>query len=336
MDATQRGDGVGIELTSSVVRGIVLSQDQPGRIRAAAEVPITNWDDDRLVVDAFVRLRAELGNPRYPTRVAVFPAASTMQRIDATGRTGPELNSLRKELEVERDITSSVLIDQGPRQWLLAVGWDADRIRPLDGLAERGGFVDVALEPSPLALVRVLASDLTVAIRDASETESFVMVVDAGVPVAAVSIDAVGRPHPALNVGRSQIPDEAFVDLLDPAELGARINRYAGKTASPTRQDPDATGTDDREAVMLLGSSYAPYAAHDVLYGGRQCVALGAAYAAAGLAGRQRPVDVILPPVEAATEIDRPWAIERLSNLPAATDTTGGRLAKLRARLTAR
>ena len=41
--------------------------------------------------------------------------------------------------------------------------------------------------------------------------------------------------------------------------------------------------------------------------------ALGAAVGAAGLAGRLRPVDMLLPPTPVIEESERPWAIERVS-----------------------
>ena len=61
MNLLRRGDGVGIEFTSRLVRGVRLRADQEGRVAAAAEVAIRATDDDQAVVDALVRLRAELG-----------------------------------------------------------------------------------------------------------------------------------------------------------------------------------------------------------------------------------------------------------------------------------
>ena len=47
---TRRGDGIGLEVTPSVVRGVRLSQDEPGRVVAACEVPIHRFDDNAVVL----------------------------------------------------------------------------------------------------------------------------------------------------------------------------------------------------------------------------------------------------------------------------------------------
>ena len=61
MERVGRGDGIGIELTRGVVRGVLLAADDPHRLHAATEVGIRHFDDDRSVLDALIRLRAELG-----------------------------------------------------------------------------------------------------------------------------------------------------------------------------------------------------------------------------------------------------------------------------------
>ena len=69
----ERGDGVGFEVTPGVLRGVRLGSSEPGRVVAAAEVAVANRLDDRSMLNALVRLRAELGDARVPTRVAMFP-----------------------------------------------------------------------------------------------------------------------------------------------------------------------------------------------------------------------------------------------------------------------
>ena len=62
----ERGDGIGIEVTPGVLRGVRLGASVPGRVAAAAEVAVANQHDDRAMVNALVRLRAELGDARVP------------------------------------------------------------------------------------------------------------------------------------------------------------------------------------------------------------------------------------------------------------------------------
>ena len=74
-DGVTRGDGVGIEIADSVIRGVRLRHDLEGRLSAAAEFSI-NLADDNATLDALVLLRAELGEPDEPARIATFPASA--------------------------------------------------------------------------------------------------------------------------------------------------------------------------------------------------------------------------------------------------------------------
>ena len=65
---------------------MLLAADEPDRLRAATEVGIRHFDDDRSVLDALIRLRAELGPSRAPTRVALFLPGHTLHRVDVTRR----------------------------------------------------------------------------------------------------------------------------------------------------------------------------------------------------------------------------------------------------------
>lgn len=303
-----RGDGVGIEVARDVIRGVRLSSTVPGRLVAATEVPVAVRSDDRSMVDALVRLRAELGDPEIPTRLAVFPPGSTLARVDATGLNGPELNQLRSELALSRSASSTVLTDDGPRRWLMGLTWNDAEIRRLEDLAERAGFVDIAVDPSPLALARVLGSDLTHVRRDASPDQSFGALSCDGVVIAAAALDPIGRMAPALTCSDAPVSPGWFDDVTEPAELVAEIARLLDEAP------PVACGLD------LATSRYPEHPPHDLRSPQRQCVALGAAVGAAGLAGRLRPVDIVLPAVTNSDIGEHPWAIERVSNLPSSTE----------------
>lgn len=299
-----RGDGIGIEVTRDLVRGVRLRSAEPGRVGAAAEVPIGLRDDARSLVDALVRLRAELGDPRVPTRVAAFPPGSTLTRVDATGLGPAGLNALRSELSSTRNASSSVLVDDGPRRWLVALSWDDAAMRRLEELTERAGFIDVAVDPSPLALVRVLGDDATHVRRDASTDQSFGALASNGVVIAAAALDSVGRTTPDVTTSTAPVSIGWFDGVAEPTELVSEIRRLLDEAApvEPT--------------LLLRGVPYPAFPPHDLRSAQRQCVALGAALGAAGLAGRLRPVDMLLPAVTVSDEIERPWAIERVSNLP--------------------
>lgn len=310
-----RGNGVGLEITRRVARGVVLGAGESGRLVTAAEAAIESHHDDRSVLDALIRLRAELGEPSAPTRVALFPSASTLERRDATGLDGAELNAQRARMATDRSLLSTVLIDEGPRRWMVAIGWDESVVRRLEELVERAGFNEVTIEPSPLALARVVADNATRVRRSATPDESFMMVVSGRTPVAAAAVDAIGQRPPSLALGSAPVPDTWFDDIDESADLVAEIRRLVEADADDRLVAP----------LDLAGTPFPEYPPHDLRAPQRQCVALGAALGAAGLAGRLRPVDMVLPQISAAGGIERPWAVERLPGLPVVrtTDTIG-------------
>lgn len=301
----ERGDGVGLEFTRREVRGVRLGAARPDLLTAASEVALGAIDDDRRIVDALVRLRADLGAPDEPTRVATFPPGSVLHRLDATGLAAGELTALRWSLHHERDIGSTVLLDDGPRRWLVAVRWDETLARRLEELTERAGFRDVTVEPSPIALVRVLDEEVTRVRRDAATDEAFELLCRAGLPVAGSSVDAIGSMPPDLAVDASTFPADWFSASTDLIEVTAELRRFLSDLG---------TGDPDRR-LHLSEVEYPPFPAHDLRAPERQCVALGAALGAAGLAGRLRPVDMVTP-TTVASSLDRPWAVERVSALP--------------------
>ena len=87
-----RGDGVGIEIAGNVIRGVRLRHDIEQRLSIAAEFPV-DLADDNSTLDALVLLRAELGEPHEPVRIATFPAHSMIQRVDAALTTVSSLRS---------------------------------------------------------------------------------------------------------------------------------------------------------------------------------------------------------------------------------------------------
>jgi hypothetical protein len=329
-DAASRGDGVGIEIADSVIRGVRLRHDVEGRLSSAAEFPV-NLNDDNSALDALVLLRAELGEPDEPTRLATFPGNTMMQRVDITGRSGPDLNDLRSQLDRRHGINSTVVVDDGPRRWLLLIRWDAAAMRRLEDLAERAGFVDVTVEPTPLALARVTGPDATYLRRLVTQGDSHHAVVSNRLPVAAMNTTTAGRTHPNLDASSIDIPLAHFDDFMTDTTLGEVMDRVdEGATA---KADIDAAIA---EPVVLdiVGVAYPVFPEHDLRSAQRQAVALGAAVGAAGLAGPLRPVDMIISSIAVDDQFDRPWAVEKMSALPEVEpDATAGSFKRLTRRL---
>lgn len=311
MKSVSRGDGVGIEVAESIIRGVRVRHDVAGRLSAAAELPF-RLSDDSGALDALVVLRAELGDPQEPTRIAMFPPSAMMQRIDITGRSGPELNQLRSRLDRRHGITSTVVADDGPRRWLLVIRWDAHAARRVEDLAERAGFVDVTVEPSPMALARVTGPNTSYFRRLVTLGDSHHAVVSNRLPVAALGLSTTGRDHPDVDLGSIDVPLARFDDFLNDAALGELLDRVNERVGVPSAGEPHPS-----LPVDIAGELYPPFPVHDHRSAQRQAVALGAAVGAAGLAGVLRPVDVLASSADSSDEqFDRPWAVEALSALP--------------------
>jgi hypothetical protein len=306
----QRGDGVGLEFTRHVVRGVRLGADEPERLVGAGEIGVGDAEDDRSVLDALVRLRVELDGPTAPTRVATFASTDTLHRLDVTGFSATQLSGLRATLRADQGIASTVLLDDGPRRWLVALRWDEPRMRRLEALVERSGFHDVTVEPSPIALARVLGRDVTRVRRVAAPHESFEMICEGGFPVAGASVGSIGQTPPTLTFDSREVPVGWFDDITTPADLAAEVRRVVDDL-------PTASAT---PTIWLSEVAHPPFPPHDLRSPQRQCVALGAALGAAGLAGRLRPVDIVAPFESSTAPDDRPWAVERVSNLPPRPD----------------
>lgn len=304
----RRGDGIGIEVTPTVIRAVRLSADEPGRVSAACELPIVRFDDSATVFDAFVRARARLGESTVTSRCAWFPAGSTLQRLDVTGRTGPELNQLRQHLADTTGITSTMLVDAQARRWMLALRWDHTQAWWVQELLERAGFADVTVEPAPVALARVVAHTTTVR-RDASAGESWQMVLD-DLPIAAVTIEPSIAEWPSIAVAADAVGLHALDAMLTEEELATEVGRLVTTGIDAGRH------TELDANLRVAGDPYPPFPSHDLRAPQRVGVALGAAVGAAGLAGTVRAVDVLSAVKAPTATLPRPWAIERVPDVP--------------------
>jgi len=307
--APARGDGVGLEINDSLIRGVRLGGDVDGRVAAAAERSIRLHDDDD-AVDALVRLRAELGPSTAPTRLATFPKHAMIQRIDITGRAGPDLNTLRSRLHRLNQIDSTIVVEDGPRRWLLLIRWNAVAMRRLEDLAERAGFVDVTVEPSPLATARIAGAGTRHLTRLVAPGDAHHSIVSNRLPVCALSTDATGIAAPDLFVSDVDVTLALFDDFMNEASLAETMGRVHERAAAQRSVD-EHLGPATLE-LDLVGDLYPPFPDHDQRSPRRQAVALGAAVGAAGLAGPMRPVDMMITGVSVDDRFDRPWAIETI------------------------
>ncbi|MEM8618226.1 MAG: hypothetical protein AAGF73_00750 [Actinomycetota bacterium] len=308
----RRGAGVGLEVTSATVRGVRLDE---GALAAAVEIGIAAPPTDRSLVDALVIARAELDAGHEPTRLATFPPGATLQRRDVTGLTGAELNTVRHGFSEQDGIGSTMIVDDGPRRWLMVIGWDDARVRQLEQLTELAGFADVTVEPSPMAMMHTAPADVTRSMRVAAPAEAFAVVHGSDGPIAAASVDGVGIIAPELAQRRDPVSPTWFDELVEPPLLAAELTQLG-------IAEPGGT-----IAIRIGDAAYPEYPDADVRAARRQCVALGAAIGAAGFSGPLRPVDTVnaTTPYNTVTDVRYPWAIERV---PASTDPTTGELSR--------
>jgi len=325
----RRGDGIGIEIGSTIIRGVRLSADTSDPVAAVSEVAIGRPDDNSMIVDALVRVRGQLGSVAVPTRLAWLPSGATMQRLDATGRSGTELNEMRHDLARRFEIGSTMLIDADARRWMVALKWDHATAWRLQELVERAGFVDVEVEPAPVAAQRVLPRGTGVLRRDTEAGHSWAAAYDQAGPVAAASVPAGSREHPGLATAPSEVGLHGLSEVLADAELDAELGRIVGATLGRR------SGTDELGIPLRVEDDpYPPFPAHDLRAPQRVVVALGAAVGAAGLAGRLRPVDVVTPTSQVPDVMPRPWAIERVpAEAPIAERSAPTTLQQVRARV---
>ena len=317
-----RGDGVGIEAGAAALRGVHLHARQASPVGSIREVTV-HGDSQSELLEAFARLRSELGETDAPTRVAWFPRGGALQRIDASGLDGRALGELRRRLGDEHGITSTMLIDDGPTRWMIALRWRSGAAWELQELAERAGFVDVEVEPAPVALRRVLDRRVTAARRETPGEPGWVAIFDGPAPLAAAHLDLrrdTGATSPALRTSTAARDPAGLDELRGIDALADDVARAAGT---------DLDSGDEPLALHLPDRTYPHFPPHDVRSAERCGVALGAAVGAAGLAGRARPVDVLGPRPELSVDLPRPWAIEEIPG-PATLTTAERELSRFR------
>lgn len=307
MSALRRGDGVGIEVLPDEIRAVRLQQDVPGRVAAIAVEPCDTRSD--AAVDVALRaLHRKVAADGLPTRIALWPAGSQLQSIDITGWEPIFLRAHRNMLD---DVAATVELAVGPRRWLSHIRWDAGSAQRIIRLAIDVGFSVQAVDPSPLAVARVV-DPTQVAVHAGRDPNN---------PWSAIVLDrvvlvAIASPESRY---RRDVGDLAVV--ANSGNVEEVRSRLSSVVRLPTivgdiRFDPSA-----RRLPLVLGTEpYPEYAAADPVYGPTIAVALGAAFAAAGLAGR---VQTMVPTnsQRGLSDAEAVWVVEPLAAEPTDTHT---------------
>lgn len=297
---SRRGDGVGIEVLPDELRGVRLQLETAGRVAAVATVAC-DTDDDLSLLDGLGRLRTMLGYDSQPVRACMWSRGCHIQSLDVTGRSTNELNVHRAGLV---DVSATLEMTAGPRRLLAHLRGDMVHHRRVEQLVRQAGFELEGLEPTPVAIARLLPDTTWRLVTRRGGEEPWVAVVHDRTVVAAVPRSTPSGRRSA-DLGELQgAPWLAKVDtlrerLVDPAELEHQLDE---PTAAPVALVLD-----------LVGDPYPDFAPSDPAFGPHVAAALGAAVAAAGLAGRLYPVQ---PLANHAFDVDSAvWVVERVGDL---------------------
>ncbi len=307
--------GVGIEIAGTVLRGVVADENDPDIVVAAHEVALTSDTDVEALREGFMHLHAQLDPGPRSTRLAWFPPGATLQRLDVTGLSGPELNEVRDRLDLRHATPVTLLLDAGVRRWMLAIRWNSDAAQQLQRIAEQAGFLDATIEPSPVALHRALQREVRMVHRNASAISTWAAAYDEDVVVAAAALRAGQGEYPSMALGSLHLLPRA--EVVDQNTVRADIASALARNFDPS-QDPSPAEVD--LGLRLGGRPFPPFPPHDLRAARRIGVALGAAYGAAGVFGRLRPVDLVTPTRPVIDTVQRPWTLERMTELAETDD----------------
>jgi len=297
---TRRGDGVGIEVLPDELRGVRLQLEAAGRVAAVATVAC-DADDDLSLLDGLGRLRTALAYDGQPARACMWSRGCHIQSLDVTGRSTNELNVHRAALV---DVSATLEMAAGPRRLLAHLRCDIVHHRRVEHLLRQAGFELEGLEPTPVAIARLLPDATWRVVTRRGGEEPWVAVVHDRTVVAAVPRPAAAGKRSATLGDLQGAPWLAPIDalrerLVDPAELERQLEE---PTAAPVALVLD-----------LVGDPYPDFPPADPAFGPHVAAALGAAVAAAGLAGRLYPVQAL---GHHAFDVDSAvWVVERVGDL---------------------
>ena len=295
----RRGDGIGIEVLPDALRGVRLQQDAPGRVAKVAGVAC-DTTNDLLLLDGLTRLRSLLDEAGQPTRVCMWRHDSYIQSLDITGWSTTELNLHRSKLT---DVSATIEMASSARRLLAHLQTDMIRHRRVERFVRQAGFDLESIEPTPIAIARLVPAYTMRLIGGRGDAESWIAVVHdhlvlAAAPVTDDRYDT--RRSELLATSWSSSIEELRERLLEPTQLGATLNQPAGIAVSL--------------GLSLVGDAYPEFPDTHPAWGPRLAGALGSAVAAAGLAGRVHQVQPLVAP-HAFSDDGGVWVIERIGDV---------------------
>ena len=228
----RRGDGIGIEVLPDALRGVRLQQDAPGRVAKVAGVAC-DTNNDLLLLDGLTRLRSLLDEAGQPTRVCMWRHDSYIQSLDVTGWSTTELNLHRSKLI---DVSATIEMSSSARRLLAHLRTDMIRHRRVERFVRQAGFDLESIEPTPIAIARLVPSYTMRLIGSRGDAQPWMAVVHdhlvlAAAPVAEPRARHAAEPSCWPPVGRRRSKTCAS-DCSIPAHLAETVNQPAGMAVS--------------------------------------------------------------------------------------------------------
>jgi hypothetical protein len=295
----RRGDGIGIEVLPDALRGVRLQQDAPGRVAKVASVAC-DTNNDLLLLDGLTRLRGLLDEAGQPTRVCMWSHDSYIQSLDITGWSTTELNLHRSKLV---DVSATIEMTSSARRLLAHLQTDMIRHRRVERFVRQAGFDLESIEPTPIAIARLAPSYTMRLIGSRGDAQPWMAVVHDHLVLAAAPATEdrfETRRSELLATSWSASIEDLRERLLDQTNLSATVNQPAGIAVSL--------------GLSLVGDAYPEFPDTHPAWGPRLAGALGAAVAAAGLAGRVHQLQPLVAP-HAFSDDGGVWVIEKIGEV---------------------
>lgn len=295
----RRGDGIGIEVLPDALRGVRLQQDAPGRVAKVASVAC-DTNNDLLLLDGLTRLRSLLDEAGQPTRVCVWRQDSYIQSLDITGWSTTELNLHRSKLV---DVSATIEMASSARRLLAHLQTDMIHHRRVERFVRQAGFDLESIEPTPMAIARLVPSYTMRLIGSRGDAQGWMAVVHDHLVLAAAPATedtSEARRSELLATSWSSSIEDLREHLLDPIQLSMTVNQPAAIAVSL--------------GLSLVGDAYPEFPDTHPAWGPRLAGALGAAVAAAGLAGRVHQVQPLVAP-HAFSDDGGVWVIEKIGDV---------------------
>jgi hypothetical protein len=257
------------------------------------------------LLDGLTRLRSLLDEAGQPTRVCMWSTDCHIQSLDITGWSTTELNLHRSKLV---DISATIEMSSSARRLLAHLQTDMIRHRRVERFVRQAGFDLESIEPTPMAIARLVPSYTMRLIGIRGDAQPWIAVVHNRIVLAAAPII-----DPDIDTFRTELLasswsasiEELRERLLDTAELTATVNQAAAPAVSL--------------GLSLVGDSYPEFPDTHPAWGPRLAGSLGAAVAAAGLAGRVHQVQPLVAP-HAFSDDGGVWVIERIGDVAPAVE----------------